>query len=184
MTAFRLTLISLTLLNIKAVNPSIIDLRGEWSVIGKTNTKYASWTIDSSYNRGFVHINFDNANLLAAASSLAPSTIRFGGGGNDYLYYEPYAPCNSSNDYDYAVCLNTTHWNSLYNMANKSESDFIFGLSYDLNAGCKVYKQYVNGIGWTPVIYLFCHKFQIILLVLFGIRKEATTRGNLDLQSQ
>ena len=42
--------------------------------LGTTNPHYASWTIDASYNRGFVHIDFDNANLLAGATSLAPST--------------------------------------------------------------------------------------------------------------
>ena len=55
--------------------------------VGQTNDRYASWTIDSSYNRGFVHIHWDNPNLLAAATSLAPSTLRFGGSGNDYLHF-------------------------------------------------------------------------------------------------
>lgn len=55
--------------------------------VGETNVNYASWTIDSSYNRGFVHTDFTNQNLLAAAKTLQPSTIRFGGGGNDYLQY-------------------------------------------------------------------------------------------------
>jgi hypothetical protein len=44
----------------------------------------------SHHRRGFVHIDFQNANLLAAAKSLAPSTMRFGGGGNDYLHYAPF----------------------------------------------------------------------------------------------
>lgn len=116
-----------------------------WTV-GDTNVNYASWTIDSSYNRGFVHIDFDNQNLLAAAKSLAPSTIRFGGGGNDYLSYQPYSNCNSSADNDDFVCLNTTHWNSLYNWANASGTEFIFGISYDFVAACAQKSAYV----WKP----------------------------------
>ena len=97
--------------------PSAVDL-AKAPRVGRTNANYASWTIDSSYNRGFVHIDFDNKNLLAAATSLAPSTIRFGGGGNDYLSYAPFSACNSSVDNDNFVCLNTSHWDSLYRMAN------------------------------------------------------------------
>ena len=97
--------------------PSAVDL-AKAPRVGRTNANYASWTIDSSYNRGFVHIDFDNKNLLAAATSLAPSTIRFGGGGNDYLSYAPFSSCNSSADNDNFVCLNTSHWDSLYRMAN------------------------------------------------------------------
>ena len=41
------------------------------------------------------------------------STIRFGGGGNDYLQYAPYRACQSNNDSDLHVCLNTSHWDSL-----------------------------------------------------------------------
>jgi hypothetical protein len=116
-----------------------------WTV-GETNVNYASWTIDSSYNRGFVHIDFDNHNLLAAAKSLAPSTIRFGGGGNDYLSYQPYSNCNSSADNDDFVCLNTSHWNSLYNWANASGTEFIFGISYDFVKACAEKSAYV----WKP----------------------------------
>jgi hypothetical protein len=116
------------------------------ATVGETNVNYASWTIDSSYNRGFVHISFDNKNLLAAATSLAPSTIRFGGGGNDYLSYQPFSACNSSVDNDNYVCLNTSHWNSLYNWANASGTEFIFGISYDFVAACEQKSAYV----WKP----------------------------------
>ena len=116
---------------------------GKGRVISETNPRYTSWTIDSSYNRGFVHTDFSNPNLLAGATSLSPSTIRFGGGGNDYLHYVPYAPCNKSEDYDDHVCLNTTHWDNLYEMANKSGTDFIFGVSYDMVQACVDKSQYV-----------------------------------------
>jgi len=111
-------------------------------VIGKVNPRYASWTIDASYNRGFVHIDFENANLLAAATSLAPSTLRFGGGGNDYLQYAPFAPCTSHNDSDQFVCLNTTHWNALYTMAAKADADFLFGIAFDMVKACDLEEEY------------------------------------------
>ena len=127
--------------------PSTLSLVPGWAALGETNDRYASWTIDSSYNRGFVHIDFDNSNLLAGATSLAPSTIRFGGGGNDYLHYVPYAACAPHNDSDQHVCLNTTHWDSLYAMANKSGTDFIFGLSYDMVQACVDKSAYVWDAG-------------------------------------
>ena len=90
-------------------------------VVSTTNPTYASWTIDASYNRGFVHTAFNNTNLLAAATSLSPSTLRFGGSGNDYLHYGPPSmPCKSNNDSDTSVCLNMSHWNNLYNFVEKS----------------------------------------------------------------
>jgi hypothetical protein len=44
--------------------------------------------LSRSYNRGFFHINFNNVNLKAAAKSLVPATLRFGGSGNDFLDYK------------------------------------------------------------------------------------------------
>jgi hypothetical protein len=119
-----------------SVPPSVIEI-SKAPFVSITNANYASWTIDSSYNRGFVHNDFTNANLLAGARSLAPSTVRFGGGGNDCLHYEPFAPCgDSSTDNDTNVCLNTSHWDSLHKLASHSGSDFIFGLSYDRIEAC------------------------------------------------
>lgn len=98
----------------------------------------------ASYNRGFVHNDFSNPNLLAGAKSLAPSTIRFGGGGNDYLHYVPFdASCNKTEDGDQHVCLNMSHWNSLYSLAKRSDTDFIFGISYDMVQACTDKSQYV-----------------------------------------
>ena len=105
-------------------------------VVATTNPTYASWNVDASYNRGFVHIDFTNRNLIAAATSLAPSMVRFGGSGNDYLTYspDPKAPlCDSKNDSDYFVCLNQSHWDQLYGLAEASGTKFIFGVSYDMS---------------------------------------------------
>ena len=101
---------------------------------------------------GFVHIDFDNPNLLAGAISLAPSTVRFGGGGNDYLHYAPFDRCDTGNhtDGDYYVCLNATHWDSLYNLANKSGTDFIFGISYDMVQACAHASASSPPYKWNP----------------------------------
>ena len=40
-------------------------------VVGRTNERYASYNVDGSWNRGFFHVNWSNANLHAAAASLA-----------------------------------------------------------------------------------------------------------------
>jgi len=125
--------------------PSIVDL-SKAPKVGTTNKNYASWTIDSSYNRGFVHTDFSNINLLAAATDLAPSTIRFGGGGNDYLSYQPYSGCNSLADNDTFVCLNSSHFGKLHDMAVNSGTDFIFGVSYDMVTACNENSAYV----WKP----------------------------------
>jgi hypothetical protein len=45
-------------------------------------------------------------------------------------------PCTSLNDSDTLVCLNTSHWDSLYAMATKSGNDIIFGLSFDMVKAC------------------------------------------------
>lgn len=41
------------------------------TVMGRTNERYASYNVDGSWNRGFFHVNWTNANLRAAAASLA-----------------------------------------------------------------------------------------------------------------
>ena len=112
-------------------------------VISTLQPTYASWNIDSSCNRGFHHTNFSNPNLVAAASGLYPSRLRFGGSGNDYLVYglSPGSPeCAALTpercSYFTSGCLNSSHWEELYSLAQQSRSDFIFGLSFGLAQGC------------------------------------------------
>lgn len=144
------------------VLPSVLHL-DRAPRVGQTNDRYASWTIDSSYNRGFVHIRWDNPNLLAAATSLAPSTLRFGGSGNDYLHYAPFSPCSSVDNNETYTCLNTTHWDKLYALAERSGTDFVFGLSFDLERACVARGAYV----WQPdaavamIKYMLAQKQQV-----------------------
>ena len=108
-----------------------------FSKIGETNTNYASWNIDSSYNRGFFHVNFTNPNLRAAASSLSPSTLRFGGTGNDYLHYDCVTIAGKDNDK--FGCLNDTHRGDLLGLISYDEgNEFLFGLSFDMASACIV----------------------------------------------
>ena len=53
------------------------------SPVNIVDSRFTSWNIDSSCNRGFHFTNFSNPNLRAAALGLAPSRLRFGGSGND-----------------------------------------------------------------------------------------------------
>ena len=73
--------------------------------LSRTNRNYASWNVDSSYNRGFFHMNFSNPNLRAAAASLAPSTLRFGGTGNDFLHYADKVRAVLSFSLSFLLCL-------------------------------------------------------------------------------
>ena len=106
---------------------------------------YASFNIDASCNRGFHQTHFANPNLRAAARGLSPSKLRFGGSGHDYLVYglSPGSPeCShlpplTSCSYFTPGCLNATHWDNLYGLAEHSGSDFIFGVSFDLGVACK-----------------------------------------------
>ena len=80
-------------------------------------------------------MNFSNANLVAAAASLAPFTLRFGGTGNDYLHYscETGKPTVDSDTYG---CLNATHRRELLGLAHKAGGKFLFGVSFDMASAC------------------------------------------------
>ena len=104
---------------------------------------FASWNLDSSCNRGFDFTAYDNANLLAAATGLQPSMVRFGGSGADGLVYglTPGSPeCANVKpvgcDYVTPGCLNSSHWDALYGLAKNSGTPFIFGVSFDLTDAC------------------------------------------------
>ena len=102
-----------------------------------------------SCNRGFHHINFSNPNLVAAASSLSPYRIRFGGSGADDLLYsfkddgvcDGLPPPGSPGDCHYvtAGCLNASHFSSVLGLLASNapgaafENQFIFGLSFNIS---------------------------------------------------
>jgi len=139
---FVVTVASVPVSSITTETPTTITVNTE-KVLSVTNPTYASFNIDSSYNRGFFHINFSNPNLQAATASLHPSTLRFGGGGNDYLHYGPPGhECNNTNDWDDYGCLNATHWNNFYNMVTMGGAKMLFGVSFDMVTACNQMEQY------------------------------------------
>jgi hypothetical protein len=120
------------------------------SPISQTNPTYASWNIDSSCNRGFHQTNFTNPNLAAAARALTPSSLRFGGSGNDNLIYgltEGSPECAGivpdGCDYVTPGCLNATHWNNLYGFGVAAQVQFMFGLAFGLVEACAIGPSYV-----------------------------------------
>eukprot|EP00756_Hemistasia_phaeocysticola_P045208 Hpha_TRINITY_DN18971_c0_g1::TRINITY_DN18971_c0_g1_i1::g.17651::m.17651/K07964/HPSE; heparanase len=134
----------------------VVDVSVGSTVLYKTEKTYASWNIDSSCNRGFHRTNFSNPNLVWAARGLSPSVLRFGGSGNDNLVYgltpgSPQCagitpappPQHPGCDYVTPGCLNATHWNSLYNLAKESSTEFLFGVAFGLEAACKEGTAYV-----------------------------------------
>jgi len=131
-------------LAVSAVAASVkVSLVSE-EVLSVVEPTFASWNIDSSCNRGFHHTNFSNPNLLAAARGLRPSRLRFGGSGNDNLVYgfspgSPECAAVAPTDCGYRTpgCLNATHWGDLHQLAVKSDSDFIFAVSYGLEQACR-----------------------------------------------
>jgi hypothetical protein len=129
------------------------------NVIGRT---YVSTNVDPSCNRGFHHTDFSNPNLLAALTALAPSRLRFGGSGADSLIYgmdnaaslcagTPSAPAPPANGCSFGTpgCLNASHWDSLYHLANASGTEFIFGVSYGGQHSCSSTYEWANSTGYA-----------------------------------
>ena len=118
---------------------------------------FASFNADPSCNRGFHVTNFSNPNLIAAASGLYPSRLRFGGSGADALVYglTPGSPecaaidpaqCAAHPDYVTPGCLNASHWERLNHLVTASRSELVFGVSFDLAAACAAGPSYK----WDP----------------------------------
>lgn len=135
-------------------------------VIGSTNPEYASWNVDPSMNRGFFHINFTNANLRAAAASLAPSVLRLGGSGADFLEYglgdAPECPQSDAND-TYG-CLNETHWSDFHAFSVAAGAKLLFGASFNLRTACtdahalgSAYVWNASGVGGRGILALLRH---------------------------
>eukprot|EP01051_Picozoa_sp_SAG22_P013830 SAG22_NODE_1598_length_4032_cov_1.979405_3_plen_644_part_00 len=142
------------------------------AVVNTVLATYASWNIDSSCNRGFHHIHFANANLVAAAKGLAPSKLRFGGSGNDALVYGlspgspeckgiPPQPAGGEAGCGYITpgCLNASHWDSLHAFGEASSSEFIFGVAFGTNTSATYAWDPTNA--GTLLDHIAAHKQQI-----------------------
>lgn len=91
---------------------------------------FATWNIDSSRNRNFFDIDFSDPHILYLASQVGGSRIRFGGTGNDALYYGVgTAPaCKPTNPTVYE-CLNATWWDNLVDLSTSAGSPLVVGLN-------------------------------------------------------
>ena len=136
------------LLGVALSTPVSLQFPDGTTPISQTLRTYVSYNIDSSCNRGFHHINFTNPNLHLAAKALSPSKLRFGGSGNDNLFYSmdpkstacqgiPPSPPPGQCGYFTDGCLNTTHWDNLYGFAEAAQAEFIFGVAFNLAEACK-----------------------------------------------
>ena len=136
-------------------------------VVNTIDETYASWNVDSSQNRGFFHIDFENENLIAAATSLQPSILRFGGTGNDLLYYgtksnpcnySKYSHCTTTYSTGTGCCMNVSHWKSFSNFANRAQTPILFGVSFDMIRACQDGADYVWNEShvreWIEEVYL------------------------------
>jgi hypothetical protein len=94
---------------------------------------FATWNVDSTRDRLFFDADLDAPQLryLAAAMSANHSHIRFGGTGNDFLYYAPTATapaCSPTRPFAYE-CLNASLWEGLLGLASSAGAQIIFGIN-------------------------------------------------------
>jgi hypothetical protein len=91
---------------------------------------FASWNIDSSRQRSFFDVDLADARLTYLASQIAGANVRFGGTGNDFLYYEvPAQPaCPPTVPY-VNECLNASLLAGVATIASAARAGLIFGLS-------------------------------------------------------
>ena len=96
--------------------------------------RYASWNIDSTRDRLFFDADLGSAQLarlMAAASGGNHSSLRFGGTGNDYLFYGGVGgspACAATVPFSYE-CLNATLFDNLLSLAGAAGAPIIFGLN-------------------------------------------------------
>ena len=97
----------------------------------ETDQFFASWNVDSSRDRLFFDIDWSTPSLVYLASQIgAPGLIRFGGTGNDALYYGlgSAPPCRPTDPGRYE-CLNSTWWDALQGLSAASSTPLIFGVN-------------------------------------------------------
>ena len=105
-------------------------------LLSRTSPRYASWNIDASRNRGFLWRNLSSPNLLQLAAGLPAGYLRFGGSGNDALWYGDGIGQSSCADAPalHFNCLNSTMVDGLLALSEAASSRLVFGLNLD-NAG-------------------------------------------------
>ena len=113
--------------------------------VAQTAPYFASFNIDGSRDRGFFDLDWAAPALAAAARGLAPPAgaggggggglVRFGGTGNNYLYYGVGAAPACPPTRPHAVeCLNATLWAGLAAAAAAARAPLVVGVNMFPNA--------------------------------------------------
>ena len=98
--------------------------------INEVEPFYTSWNIDSSRDRLFFDIDLSNATIQYLASVIGGGRLRFGGTGNDALYYGlGDAPACAPTVPAVYECLNETWWINLNKLADVASSPIVAGLN-------------------------------------------------------
>jgi len=96
----------------------------------RTRDWFASWNIDSSRNRLFFDVSFSDPQLRYLASAIGGARLRFGGTGNDALYYGlGSAPPCATTVPDVYECLNQTTWDALVAFSADAAAPLVVGLN-------------------------------------------------------
>jgi hypothetical protein len=129
---FPLSVVLLTLAgSAMAIGPRCNTLSVSASPVFRTSSAFASWNVDSSRQRSFFSIDLADQRITHLASQIGGRRLRFGGTGNDYLFYSidaDDAPCPPTVPY-VNECLNASLWHGLTTLAATSRSELIVGIS-------------------------------------------------------
>jgi len=99
---------------------------------------FASFNVDSSRDRSFFVLNWSSPALLSAAAGLSvgEKRLRFGGTGNNALFYNfSGAPCVQSGRSH--TCLNETTWAGVAAVAAAAQAPVVFGVNMFPNGRAK-----------------------------------------------
>ena len=95
------------------------------------HTRYASFSLDTSSNRGWFKRNITDTRLIKLTSALSPAILRVGGSGGNCLKYnvptsEGSLPPSCQDDAD--CCMNQSQWDNLNAFAAATNTSLVFGL--------------------------------------------------------
>ena len=97
----------------------------------ETRPYFASFNIDASRQRIFFDVNFSDPRLLYLVSQIRPARIRFGGTGNNFLFYDVGSAAGSCPPSTPFVleCLNSTLLDAVLAVSAAASSPLWFGLN-------------------------------------------------------
>eukprot|EP01050_Picozoa_sp_SAG11_P014326 SAG11_NODE_1751_length_4316_cov_5.025611_3_plen_462_part_00 len=102
-------------------------------LLSQTSPRYNCWNIDGSRNRGFQWRNLSSPSLLQLAAGLPAGYVRFGGSGNDALWYGDgigQDSCAAASPRHFN-CLNSSMVDGLLALAAAANARLVFGLNLD-----------------------------------------------------